>query len=87
MTTLQRLEPTDALTRDEGTLLLYETSVIRLSPLGEEVFSATDRPITLADLADHLAAVFGAPEGGLLEATEEVVHQLELCGVLHRLPT
>lgn len=77
-----RFQPADALFREEGTLLLYETTVVRLSALGEEIFHATAQPIHLAELAEHLAALFGAPEGDTLGATELAVHQLSLQGVV-----
>lgn len=79
---LQRVEPVDVLARPEGTLLLYERELVRLSPLGGEIFAGAARPVPLEDLADRLAAAFGAPEGDLLDATRVAVQQLVTMGVL-----
>lgn len=79
---VQRVEPVDALFRPEGAVLLYERTLIRLTPLGEETFHLAEQPVTLDDLAAHLLQTFGPPEGDLTALVEEVVAQLTAEGVL-----
>lgn len=84
--TLRRVEPVDALFHPQGALLLYERELVQLSPLGEEAFLFADRPVTLEQLAAHLAEVFGAPDGDAVEASRLAVEQLVAQGVLEQLP-
>lgn len=79
---VHRVEPVDSLFRAEGALVLYERELVRLSPLGEEIFVAAQRPVGLEDLARHLAQVFGVPAGDPLEATGAAVRDLVARGVL-----
>lgn len=82
---LQRVEPVDALFRPEGAVLLYERTLIRLTPLGEETFHLAEQPVTLDEIASHLLAAFGAPEGDLNALVEAVVQQLTSEGVLEEI--
>lgn len=79
---VQRVEPVDALFRDEGGLLLYERRLVRLSALGQHIFVATAEPVTLEELAADLARTFGEPEGDPLAATRDAVDALVVEGVL-----
>lgn len=82
MTTVQRVEPVDTLFREEGSLLLYERELVRVSPIGEEIFAVTAEPMTVEGLAAHLTSLFGSPEGDAVEATRVAVEQLLAKGVL-----
>lgn len=83
---LQRVEAVDTLIRNEGMILLYPRQLVRLAPIGEEIYLAAKDPIELGTLAAHLGAVFGAPQGrSLREATREVALELIEQGVLRRL--
>lgn len=84
--TLRRVEPVDALFHPQGALLLYQRELVQLSPLGEEIFVFADRPVSLEQLADHLAEVFGAPDGDVVEAARHAVDQLVSQGVLEQVP-
>lgn len=82
---LTRVEPVDRLDLDDGVLLLYGRTVIRLTDLGRAVVEMCDRPLTEAEIADRLAAEFGEPPaGGLLEATHRLVEDLLSGDVLRR---
>ncbi|WOP17197.1 PqqD family protein [Raineyella sp. LH-20] len=90
MTTTQprrvtRVEPVDRLELDDGVLLLYDRTVIRLTDLGRAVVEMCEQPLTEAEIAERLAAEFGEPpEGGLLEATHRLVEDLLSGDVLRR---
>lgn len=72
-----RREPADSLTREGETLLLYERHVVRLGPIGSAIYETAAAPVELADLAEALAATFGAPpDGSLLAATTAAVQDL-----------
>jgi len=85
--TYRRVEPVDVLLGDEGALILLEHRLIRLSPLGGEVFERCTSPATLEQLAGHLAATFGTPpDASPLDATRTIVDQMVALGVLVDLP-
>lgn len=80
---LQRNEPVDALFFETEALLLYETQLVRLAPIGMAIFEYTARPIDTADLTAALIAEFGEPEdGSAANATSEAVASLVGLGVL-----
>ncbi len=85
-TAVERVEPVDALFRDDRALLLYDRELVELSPLGAEVFRATTGPTTVTALAEHLGAVFGPPPGDPVAATAAVVAELVDRGVLRPAP-
>ncbi len=80
---LQRNEPADALIFETEALLLYETQLVRLAPIGMAIFENTARPIDATALTTALIAEFGEPEGGsAAQATSEAVARLVGLGVL-----
>lgn len=80
---LQRNEPADALFFETEALLLYETQLVRLAPIGMAIFNCTAHPIHAADLTTALIAEFGEPEdGSAAKATSEAVASLVGLGVL-----
>lgn len=81
-----RVDPVDELRRDEGVLLLYERNLVRLSVLGDEIYRVSEQPRTVAELALHLAEVFGQADVDTEAATEAAVTQLLAEGVLRELP-
>ncbi|QGF23876.1 hypothetical protein [Raineyella fluvialis] len=79
------VEPVDTLEVDDGMLVLYDRTVIRLTAIGRAVVDYCHQLRTPTNVADHLAGVFGAPpEGNLLDATLAVIDSLLGAGVLQR---
>lgn len=77
--------PVDTLEVDDGLLVLYERTVVRLTVLGRAVIDLCSRPTTEAALAAGLVREFGdPPDGDLLAATRTVVEELLAGGVLRR---
>ncbi len=80
---VRRIEPVDRLSRAGGSLLLYERELIQLGPIGTAIFDAAADVIEVGELADQLAATFGAPaEGSAAKATASAVDDLIARGVL-----
>lgn len=80
---VRRVEPVDTLRLDDGALVLYERTVIRLSELGLAIMELCDSLRTIAELATELTLVFGEPLQGGTAATRDVVDTLLAAGVLH----
>lgn len=80
---LQLIAPTDTLTRDGDTLLLYDDHVVRLGALGTAIIAECRRPIGVPALAGRLTARLGAPDDADAHAaTLSAVEQLVADGVL-----
>lgn len=80
---VQLIAPTDSLTRDGETLLLYDDHVVRLGALGTAIVAEVLRPISVATLADRLTARLGTPEAtDAHAATRAAVERLVADGVL-----
>lgn len=80
---VQRRTVADALTRDGETAVVVTGRVVRLSDLSALVFSLTENPIEIEDLARALEAAMGAPQGrSTLDATKDAVSELIRHGVL-----
>ncbi|MEA5153905.1 hypothetical protein [Raineyella sp.] len=87
MDVLVSVEPVDVLELDDGALLLFERTVVRLSELGRTVVDLCRQPHSEAEIAGHLVDIFGTPpDGDLAEATACVIRDLLSDGVLRRLP-
>lgn len=84
---VRHVPPVDRLDFEEGSLLLYERTLVSLSVLGAAVVRHTAEPTSVADLADRLREEFGDPVAGSVEAaTASVVDALVGTGVLEPLP-
>ncbi|KRE43449.1 hypothetical protein [Knoellia sp. Soil729] len=82
---VQRWEPTDALLRDDVALVFVRGTVVRLSELSTAIFTLTEDPIAVDDLAAELKTRFGAPKtGSTLDATKDAVADLIRNGILRR---
>lgn len=80
---IRLVTPTDTLTRDGETLLLYDDHVVRLGALGSAIITASRHPISLAALTGRLSTRFGSPETtDAAAATVAAVEQLVAEGVL-----
>ncbi len=87
MSMLRRSDPVDLLRGEDGALLLYGATLVRVSALGIAVFDLVGTGIDADDLPAQLAERFGAPaEGSAAEATSAAVDALVAQGVLLRAP-
>jgi len=79
-----RREVLDVLPADgEALVLLANSRLARLSPIGWACYEALEVPATLGDLAAELERRFGPPpEGDALTAVTAVVEELVRAGVL-----
>ncbi len=82
MTSYVAVEVVDDLYTEDGALVLLESRLVRLGPVGAVILQTAAKPVTLMQLADALESAFGAPEGDLLTLTEEAVTTLTLEGLL-----
>ena len=82
---IRALAPVDRLDRGDRTLLLYDRSVVELSPLGVALFEAAATGTTLAELTAAIVDVFGAPpEGSAGDLVHRAVTDLVQLSVLTR---
>jgi len=82
---LTRVEPVDALAVGDETLLLFESQLVRLSPLAQAIFDLAAGGASVDDLAAELERRFGAPpEGTVRAATLAAVEELVGLGVVRR---
>jgi hypothetical protein len=82
---VQRWEPTDALLREQEALVLVRGTVVRLTELSTAIFTLTEDPIVIDELAGELETLFGVPEAGSsLDATKDAVADLIRHGILRR---
>lgn len=74
----------DALVRDGEVLVLVGSEVMLLGAVSSEIVQACAGGLTVADLGEHLLAVFGAPPEGrsVAEQTRIVLAQLHEAGVV-----
>lgn len=80
---IELVEPDDLLVHDGESLLLYGHELLRLSLVPTAITQACRVPVSLDDLAAHLAALFGTPNGQTpLEATTQIVEELRERGVV-----
>ena len=83
MRPVRRIEPVDLLRIGDTTLLLYETRLVRLSPLGGAIYEMAVVCIDVDDLTRDLVKVFGPPPDSTPgEATWAAVGDLAEVGVL-----
>lgn len=80
-----RWAPDDAVLREGEAAVMIRGSVVRLAPLSTVVFTLTEQPIDVEDLARELEAHFGVPsDGSTLHKTKDAVAELIRYGILRR---
>lgn len=74
----------DVLTADgEALVLLADSRVARLSPIGAACFELLAQPATVTELAAELERRFGPPtEGSTVQAVQAVIDELVTAGLV-----
>ena len=86
MSMIQSSPVADTLDVDGEVIVLFGTTIARLSPLGAAILELTTKPTTVDDVASALEEQFGRPPSGTtLNATLAAVAELEARGALVQL--
>lgn len=74
----------DVLMRDGRALVLADGHVMLLSELSSEIVALAQEPVSVEEVASHLAAVFGAPPDGIdaMEQVRGLIAELADAGVV-----
>lgn len=81
----RRVEAVDVLLLDEGTICLFDTRLVALSPLGAAAYDLLVDAMNAEELTTELVAIFGEPgEGSPFAVVEGLLAGMEAEGVLTR---